>query len=518
MTGPSLLLLLSGMAGLGYQLVWTRLFALGLGHEYASMLAVVSAFFGGLTLGAWLFRRWLGTIVRPAYGYAALELIIAVWALVTAWLIGPAAQLANQGLGIAPSPFFYWTTAFLWPFLTLLPATVAMGATLPAAERWFSQLSGDTHALARVYAVNTLGAMLGVLAATFWLMPTFGYRTTLIGLAMINAGVALAAVVLDRRRPIRLTAADRQHSPAALSGWLGVALLVTGLLGIAYEVVTVRVMAQVFEGTVYSFAAALTVYLAGTALGAAVYHRFCPDLPLKLTSARLSYGLSLVCLLGTGLLYVAHPGYWWLRRLGDDSPLAVLGAELGIAVPVLLPPTVLMGALFSHLALTARREQGHVGAALAVNLAGGLIAPPLAGAWLVPAVGPFWTLAGIAMGYLLLALRSFRLPLWYPALPALMLVLLPKSLAIVTLRDGETLNDYRDGALASVAVIERGQERNLRVNNRFQMGGTVPRALRIQRMQSHLPLLLHPKPEKALFLGVATGITVGAATLHPNLA
>ena len=48
---PSLLLHLllfgSGLAGLGYEMVWTRLLTVGLGHEMVSVLAVVSAFFAG---------------------------------------------------------------------------------------------------------------------------------------------------------------------------------------------------------------------------------------------------------------------------------------------------------------------------------------------------------------------------------------------------------------------------------------------------------------------------------------
>jgi spermidine synthase len=42
----------SGFAGLGYQIVWTQQCALWLGHESAAVLAVVSAFFGGLAVGA----------------------------------------------------------------------------------------------------------------------------------------------------------------------------------------------------------------------------------------------------------------------------------------------------------------------------------------------------------------------------------------------------------------------------------------------------------------------------------
>ena len=41
----------SGFAALGYQIVWTEQCSLWLGHEAAAMLAVVAAFFGGLSLG-----------------------------------------------------------------------------------------------------------------------------------------------------------------------------------------------------------------------------------------------------------------------------------------------------------------------------------------------------------------------------------------------------------------------------------------------------------------------------------
>ena len=38
---------------------------------------------------------------------------------------------------LSPSPLRHWGVAFLVPFLLLLPATLAMGGTLPAAERLF---------------------------------------------------------------------------------------------------------------------------------------------------------------------------------------------------------------------------------------------------------------------------------------------------------------------------------------------------------------------------------------------
>jgi predicted membrane-bound spermidine synthase len=47
-----ILMVMSGFAGLGYEIVWTRMLAVGLGHEIIAVLAVVASFFTDLALGA----------------------------------------------------------------------------------------------------------------------------------------------------------------------------------------------------------------------------------------------------------------------------------------------------------------------------------------------------------------------------------------------------------------------------------------------------------------------------------
>ncbi|MCZ7636281.1 MAG: hypothetical protein M5U12_09750 [Verrucomicrobia bacterium] len=81
---------------------------------------------------------------------------------------------------------------------------------------------------------------------------------------------------------------------------------------------------------------------------------------------------------------------------------------------------------------------------------------------------------------------------------------------------GERLRVARAGMADSVAVLETAEgHRTLRVNNRFTMGGTA--SAHAERRQAHLPLLLHPAPRHALFLGSGTGITAAAATAHPGI-
>ena len=64
-----------------------------------------------------------------------------------------------------------------------------------------------------------------------------------------------------------------------------------------------------------------------------------------------------------------------------------------------------------------------------------------------------------------------------------------------------------------MAVTERGASRRLKLNNHYTLGGTF--AVGDERIQAHIPLLLHSNPRKVAFLGYGTGITAGGALLHP---
>src|SRR5689334_8687322 len=127
-----LLFFFSGAAGLGYQMAWLRMFSTGLGHEMPAALAVVGAFMGGMALGSWSLDRPISRSAHPGRWYAFLEILIGSWAFLSTLLIPVANETALQAIGVEPSALRHWSIAFALPLLTILPATAAMGATLPA--------------------------------------------------------------------------------------------------------------------------------------------------------------------------------------------------------------------------------------------------------------------------------------------------------------------------------------------------------------------------------------------------
>ena len=513
------LFFLSGFAGLGYEMVWTRMLSFGLGHEIAAVLAVLASFFSGLALGAWLLDRPAAKSARPNCLYALLEWTVGVWAIALIWLIPWANRAILPMFGFGQSALVQWATAFGYTFVLLGPATIAMGGTLPVMETLVSALRQNSRSVAGLYAVNTLGAMAGTMITIFMLAPGFGFAATLGMLGGMNllCGVGAIMIAVDRRQLQIITypaTPDKRQG-----GHLSALLFGTGLLGIGFEVMVVRLLSQILQNTVYSFAVILSVYLLGTAVGAAVYQRFFSRTGFEKTLQNLLILLSGVCFVSVFVLLESGGIYQQVFEGMGTGFAAAITAELTIAGTVILLPTILMGILFSHLAQHARTQRGGLGNALCINTVGGSMAPIVFGVFLLPMIGSKGCLLILGLGYLLLIPKS-RWRSWpvatVPVCLAVCLAFVSFQGKFVTLQEGDQIVEHVEGVTATVTVVQHPNGNTvLKVNNQFQMGGTA--ACFSDRRQGHIPLLLHPKPKHALFLGLGTGATFAAAAEHPGL-
>jgi spermidine synthase len=526
---PLALMLASGFAGLGYQIVWTQQCGLWLGHEAAGVLAVITAFFGGIAVGALVLGGPIEKSRRPAHWYAGCELLIAVWGLVLTVAMAPVSSGLLSLIGVQPSPAWQWAVAFVGTFLLLLPATAAMGATLPAIERMTGEMRREGRSIAALYASNTFGAVVGVLATAFWLVPELGLTRTVylcVALSLLCAAVALG--ISRSTTEVALARADTPTVPDALlaarrlrAAYSG-KLALTGLLGIGYEVLAVRVLSQVTEDTVYTFAMLLAIYLLGSAAGAAAYSgwlkkRGKPDSTNALSDSLLT-ALAIACLVGTASLWGAESiKNFALATLGPTLQAAIAEEAL-LALIAFGPATFVMGAVFSHLTTTALASGMTFGQALGANTLGAATAPVIFGVLALPLLGPKISLLLMALGYLALTnWRQWRKPmLWLPTSVAAAMTLLAPPLAFIDVPEGGHIVSYREGVMATVSVVEdaNGVSR-LRIDNRQQEGSSA--TMRVDGRQALLPVLLHTSPRHVLFLGLGTGITASTAAEDPTL-
>jgi spermidine synthase len=296
-----------------------------------------------------------------------------------------------------------------------------------------------------------------------------------------------------------------------------VTLLATGFLGIGYEVLGVLAIGQALQDTVYTFAAALGVYLLGTAIGGSIHQVLLRRFPARSTLVHLFQGLAVACLLGVMAISQAHEINRQAMRVLGSSLLGAVGAEAVVAASVFLLPTIFMGAIFSLLAQSARGERRGIGVALGINTLGGFLAAPLLGVGLLPVLGAKWALALVSAAYLGLMPQTTRVRLIPAAVAVAALAVLPFiSLRLVEAPRGGRVVSLSEGVMGAVAVVTDAEgHRFLKVNNEFQMGGTSTTFA--EKRQAMIPLLLHPKPRTALFLGIGTGVTLGAGAIDADI-
>ena len=404
-------LIASGAAGLLYEVVWSKQLAYLLGSSMRSAAIVVAAFLAGLALGARFLGAPLARGGTPGRRYALLEAGVAVTGFSVLPLLraldGPVGQL-YRALGGESLAFAFARGGLLFAVL-LVPAAL-MGATLPVLVARCER-GAVGSGLAWLYAVNTLGAVLGSLSAGFLFMPALGLgRTTLIA-AVLNLSAALwaglapdagvagdtgpdggsgapparAVAPISWPRPAELPAREHRRSLAAM-------FALSGFVALALQIAWLRLYGLVLGSSVYSFAAVLGVYLTGIALGSAAFGRWAPR-PGQGVTAFAFLQLALAAIIATGAhLYAALPGAMLtVGQMTGPSWGALLVAQLGLVAPVVLPPCMVLGALFplTTRLLQAGAEPGGAatGRAYALNTLGTIAGSLLTGFVLLPAWG-----------------------------------------------------------------------------------------------------------------------------------
>jgi len=197
--------ILSGAAGLVYEIVWSRQLVIVFGNTTQAVSTILTGFFGGMAIGAWLGGRLADRVRRPLRLYGMLELVLAVIVLLTPLTFRLLHELYRGAYpSLAETPGALALLRFGLAVLALAPATVLMGATLPTLTRFFSRdASHDlAQAFGRLYAANTVGAIIGTALAGLVLIELFGLTGALAVGAIGSTTAGLVALLLDPNSPV----------------------------------------------------------------------------------------------------------------------------------------------------------------------------------------------------------------------------------------------------------------------------------------------------------------------------
>jgi spermidine synthase len=215
---------LSGMTALAAEVVWTRLFTLTLGGTTYTFSLILAGFLAGLGIGSGVGSYMARSITNPrvALGWCQLLLMVAIaWAAF--WLTrGLPYWPINPSLSTGAN--YTFQIDFFRCLLVALPPAMLWGASFPLALAAVASRNQDPGRLVgRVYAANTVGAILGALVASLLLIAWLGTQN---GQRLLIAFVALSATLM---LAFRITREGRLELPARGAAWLGGILLVAVL-------------------------------------------------------------------------------------------------------------------------------------------------------------------------------------------------------------------------------------------------------------------------------------------------
>jgi spermidine synthase len=540
-----LCLVLSGFAGLAYELLWVRLLALSFGTTTLSFSTVLAVFFGGLALGAFVAGRFLHRVRRPVRAYALVELGTGIAGLVLHPVLERLGELfaaVDPGPGLAGA-----LTRLAVATPLLLVPTVLMGATLPLVTR---AMIRDDAQIARgtalIYGFNTVGACLGTYLITFHLLYALGIWGSTRLTIVVNLIVFAVAYVLGGRDEAGPThdAADPTQVPSPADPKLRVVssalTFVGGFAAIALQVVWVRQFSVFLEGTVYGTGSVLIAVLVGIALGSLGVSR---ALAKSANAALWFSALQLVAILAVLALVSAFPWLQYsLSSLGQHRGLGAwpLHQQLFLVVLALLLPTICSGASLPLLIRIVERRAENAGQTLgllyAANTVGSILGSLATGFYLLPTTGSEATtwIALVALALvgalgalfldggrsLLMRTPAMLAPLaavgLYQGFDVTALAVAPKAQAAYrphleqTRKEQRSVDFFVEGEAATVALKKAGDSFGLTLNGLGQGGldRHPPRHMLESLLVGFVPLAHRPQAERALVVGLGAGATV----------
>jgi len=212
------LFVLSGIAALIYEIIWFQLLELVIGSSAISLGVLLATYMGGMCIGSLALARLTKLRgVHPLRLYAFLELgiggcglfVLAVVPLVS----GVYAAIGGHG------PWAIFVRAIVCA-VCLLPPTVLMGATLPAASRTADATPDGVAWIGFLYGGNTIGAVIGSILAGFYLLRVFDLTVATLAAVVTNLGVAATALAAARRFDAPRSAPNAlrsaQHAPRSV--------------------------------------------------------------------------------------------------------------------------------------------------------------------------------------------------------------------------------------------------------------------------------------------------------------
>ena len=536
---------LSGACSLAYEIIWQRQLKLTLGNTTYATSITVGVFMAGLAIGSYLVRNRADRFRNPIRAYSIVELLISVCALLIPLAFSGIDALyvtAYRSLALSGT-WFLFAQVFV-PAICLLVPTALMGSTLPILSAWIVRTPAQTGPrIGVLYGLNTLGAMAGAALTGFVLIRCLGLFPAYYVAVAANVVLSAAAFGLSTR-PMSRENGVVSSEPAALAGkvprmLVDMWLFVSGFVALGYEVIWIRTATQALYSEVYTFAAILCVYLGAYATGA-----WSGGFLVRMRGSVLTKAAVTLQIVGlAGVLYIPYlvatqnfSAHWYLALRTLLLPFDSYVVVIAQSVVLFTIPSFVMGLNFPLLVHLRRSAHAHTGdtvaGAYSLNTIGGVLGSLAAGFILVPFAG-----ATTGIGILgALAVAAGALAVFVPNPRRTRMLLSAAAVAIAAASWALTppnqyerwisacqnrghrptkLVDMIQGINTTASVHEFIDTKERVISSAgMDVAGDSPELRQTQKVQGHVPVILHGNPRDVLTVGFGSGELTKLLTLH----
>ncbi len=540
-----MLFFLSGTCGLIYEVSWAKMLTWSFGSTVFATSTVLVAFMGGLGLGSLVFGRLVDSHSdRSLEVYAILQAGIGLSAFAIPFLLGSLDRIYDYVYQSFHSSFYLFSLIrFTLSLTILIIPTTLMGGTLPVISRALVRSIGRVgRKVGLLYFVNTVGAVAGAIFAGFFLIERVGLKETTFIAGLLNFVVAGTVMLVSRklyhRKNIEALAYEQKRGQQVSkdvptsTGALNIvylALLIytlSGFCALGYEVLWTRVLVFFVGSSTYAFTIILATFLLGLALGSLFAARFVEKKNLFFMLGAIEISIGLFGMLSL-LIFVRMDNFstslysffsrleWWKLTM-----IRFIQSFL-----ILLVPTFLMGMAFPVVikicSNSIRRLGRSLGNLYALNTFGAAGGSFVAGFILIPLFGLQQSITVLACLNLTIGLAavfysSLRQFLKYVILAGTTSIVaagifhLPPHLITRAYEYAEPMAKlvyYKEGITGTITVHDYAEKGRVLNIDGINVAGTNFILQSTQKIQAHLPLLLHPEPKRVLHIGFGSGGT-----------
>ncbi len=385
-----------------------------------------------------------------------------------------------------------------------------------------------------LYAINTLGGVVGLLLVAGIALQTLGAGNSMIMALSFNLIVAGLAYFIHRNSTLAEIKETVTNSSEATSNnqWFRLALLLAFFSGfgvLALEILSLEMLLLFIPVSYHTPAAMLFTVILLLAVSSMI-------VPLLNQMSRYSLYFIFMIMIITGVVIVTMPKLFdvltqEMQTGATQSPQQFLGQLILFSLLALGPSFLFAGFVFPMIFSWYGKVAHDIhakkwGLLLAINGFGGLLGAEIAYRVLLPNMGVYYGICSIGLFYLVMVLvlqfrKNANSDLVEKSIPVIAMVVAfvlifvwVKPLSLDKTSYGFVVIDRQHGRDGNVSVVEHADiGRGILMSNHYMLGSNSVKY--DQERQTHIPLLLHSQPKDVGFIALATGISSGGALLHP---